>query len=70
MKIANIRSSAPRKGAFMPIGFAAIGACVREWYRRYRGRRELEKLDRAMLQDLGIGPADAWREASKRFWKC
>jgi len=70
MNTVNIRNTVPRETALMPFSFAAIGACVREWYRRYLSRRELEKLDPAMLRDLGIGPAEAWHEASKGFWEC
>ena len=44
-------------GAFAGTIPAAFSVRLHVW--RCRGRR-----------DLGIGPADAWREASKGFWQC
>ena len=33
-----------------------------------RERRQLARLDRQALKDLGIDPADAAREAARPFW--
>ncbi|HEY6336208.1 MAG TPA: DUF1127 domain-containing protein [Alphaproteobacteria bacterium] len=49
---------------------AAFSNRLHEWRCRSRGRRDLAEMDAATLQDLGIAPADAWREASKGFWQC
>ena len=59
----------------LPSGFAgtipaAFRTRLHEWRCRSRGRRDRAEMDAATLQDLGVGPADAWREASKRFWQC
>ena len=38
-------------------------------YDRSRQRRALERLDDAMLRDLGLSRADVMREADKPFWR-
>ncbi len=39
------------------------------WWRRWRSRRELARVDRRLLRDAGIHLLDAEREARKRFWQ-
>ena len=39
------------------------------WQRRHRDRMQLMALDGRLLRDIGIGPADVDREASKPFWR-
>ena len=34
-----------------------------------RQRRTLAALDDRQLRDIGLGRADAWREAEKPFWR-
>lgn len=46
----------------------AEGRLVR-WWRRWRSRRELARVDRRVLRDAGIHLLDAEREARKRFWQ-
>jgi uncharacterized protein YjiS (DUF1127 family) len=57
-------------GAFAGMIPAAFRTRLHERRCRSRGCRDLAEMDPATLQDLGIGPADAWREASKGFWQC
>jgi uncharacterized protein YjiS (DUF1127 family) len=40
-----------------------------EWQERAEQREHLANMDESMLKDIGISGADAWREASKPFWK-
>ena len=49
--------------------FAAILATLWHWYDRWYQRRQLESLPQHMLKDLGLSSADAYREASKPFWR-
>lgn len=39
------------------------------WIERYRQRRALLELNDHMLKDIGLSPADAWREGRKPFWR-
>ena len=39
------------------------------WWARYRGRRELARLDRRLLRDIGIREDCARRESRKPFWR-
>lgn len=39
------------------------------WWTRYRGRRELARLDRRQLHDIGVREDCAQRESRKPFWK-
>ncbi len=41
---------------------------LREAWRRRRTRVYLTQLDDRMLKDIGVTRAEAWHEASKRFW--
>lgn len=47
--------------------FAAIGL-VATWHDRWQQRRQLERLDRRMLRDIGLDPLDVLRETRKPFW--
>ncbi|HRX63048.1 MAG TPA: DUF1127 domain-containing protein [Candidatus Competibacter sp.] len=46
-----------------------IGTWLRDRYAVYRQRRALLALDEAMLKDMGISRADAFREGDKPFWR-
>jgi uncharacterized protein YjiS (DUF1127 family) len=46
-----------------------ILAAMRAWAERRRSRRDLSKLDRRLLQDIGLTPGEAMREAAMPFWK-
>jgi uncharacterized protein YjiS (DUF1127 family) len=39
------------------------------WRQRARQRRQLAELDERALRDLGLSHADAFREATKPFWR-
>lgn len=39
------------------------------WVDRRRQRRALLGLSDELLKDIGVSRADAWREASKPFWR-
>ena len=47
---------------------AAVELLLRCWDRS-RQRRALERLDDAMLRDLGLSRADVMREAAKHCWR-
>lgn len=40
-----------------------------DWRMRSRGRRTLLELDDRMLRDLGLTRGEAYREATKPFWR-
>ena len=40
-----------------------------KWQMRSVTRRNLEKLDSHLLQDIGLQPGDAHRERTNRFWQ-
>jgi uncharacterized protein YjiS (DUF1127 family) len=44
-------------------------ALVAEWRRRARSRRELAALCDRCLRDIRVTRYDAYREASKPFWR-
>ncbi len=39
------------------------------WHSRAQGRRQLQQLDGRALADLGLNPADQYREGGKPFWR-
>jgi uncharacterized protein YjiS (DUF1127 family) len=39
------------------------------WQERAVQRHALAALDEPMLRDIGLSRAEAWREASKPFWR-
>lgn len=49
--------------------WAAGIAQLRQWYAVYRQRRDLLRLDDAMLKDIGISRAEALAEGNKPFWR-
>jgi len=42
---------------------------LEQWLERRRQRRALLALDERLLNDFGIGAADAWQESQKPFWR-
>ena len=46
-----------------------FAACVTKWVTRRSRRLSLEHLEALQLQDLGLTPDAAYREARKVFWK-
>jgi uncharacterized protein YjiS (DUF1127 family) len=46
-----------------------LRGCLAAWRVRGRSRRLLAQLDDHMLRDIGIDPAQAWRETGKWFWQ-
>ncbi len=62
-------------GSFLGYGGTVRRAVVRVadtmlgWADRARQRRLLASLDRRMLDDIGITPADVLRESDKPFWR-
>jgi uncharacterized protein YjiS (DUF1127 family) len=48
---------------------ARAKACIAEWRRRARSRRELMALDGRELCDIHLTRCDAMNEADKPFWK-
>ncbi len=46
-----------------------LGRTLALWGARWRQRRQLAELDVRALNDMGIDPADAWREGHMPFWR-
>lgn len=46
-----------------------IGALLARWHERWQSRRHLASLDQDALDDIGLSPAEARREADKPFWR-
>jgi len=44
-------------------------ATIVVWQQRYELRRHLLEMDAHLLDDIGLGRAEARREAAKPFWK-
>jgi uncharacterized protein YjiS (DUF1127 family) len=44
-------------------------ATLNRWLERRRQRRALLELSDDLLKDIGASRADAWREATKPFWR-
>ena len=42
---------------------------ITKWQMRSVTRKNLERLDSHLLQDIGLQPGDAHRESTKRFWQ-
>jgi uncharacterized protein YjiS (DUF1127 family) len=55
---------APTLAAWLLYGAERIDA----WLSRARSRRALLEMSDAMLKDIGLSRADAWRESRKPFW--
>jgi uncharacterized protein YjiS (DUF1127 family) len=52
-------------GAIVMVAIATLLA----WGERRRQRRALRELSPELLRDIGIGPADVYREVEKPFWR-
>ncbi|WP_146345363.1 DUF1127 domain-containing protein [Falsiphaeobacter marinintestinus] len=52
--------------AAVAIRFASV---VTEWEHNRRTRHVLKHLDNHMLEDVGLTPAEARREAARPFWQ-
>ena len=48
---------------------AAARQTIRAWRDRASGRRALRGLSFEMLEDIGVEPHEAMREANKLFWR-
>jgi len=48
---------------------AAARQTFRTWRERASSRRALSQLSYQMLEDIGVEPSEAMREASKPFWR-
>jgi uncharacterized protein YjiS (DUF1127 family) len=48
---------------------ARLVSALAHWRGRSRSRRLLAQLDEHMLRDIGIDPAQVWRETGKWFWQ-
>ncbi len=42
---------------------------LHDWKQRSRTRRALRELSNECLEDVGLDPVDAMREAAKPFWR-
>jgi len=51
------------------LAFNTLVATLRLWRHRRAQRRELARLDRRTLQDIGIAPGMAEYEAGQPFWR-
>ncbi len=51
--------------AALAIGFARV---VTTWDTRHRTRNSLKHLDNHLLEDIGVTPAQAYKEATRPFW--
>lgn len=59
-----VPGAAPRSG-----GRAGFLAQAQLWLERRAQRRTLLTMNDHLLKDIGVSRADAWREASKPFWR-
>ena len=48
--------------------FASLRHRLALWFGRARQRRDLAELDAHLLEDIGVTPGEARREAAKPFW--
>lgn len=46
-----------------------VAVAVAKWSERNRTRADLQRLDASGLRDIGLTPAQAWREGQKPFWR-
>lgn len=46
-----------------------IGRVVVRWRENSRSRAQLARFDDRMLRDIGVTPADVWRESLKPWWR-
>ncbi len=61
---------------YFPRGPVSLGTWLRGlfglwhlWHQRWQQRRQLAELDAHLLRDIGVTPREAFREASKPFWR-
>jgi uncharacterized protein YjiS (DUF1127 family) len=47
----------------------ALPALLRDWLQRARSRRDIARLDRRTIEDLGLTVAQLEFEANKPFWR-
>lgn len=47
----------------------AVDRTLAEWHFRAESRKELARLDRHVLRDVGLDPMEVHREAHKPFWR-
>lgn len=68
-----IRSKLRLSGPTFGGGFRSMAARIVDilliWQERAAQRHALAALDERMLSDIGLSHADAFREASKPFWR-
>ena len=64
----NYTLTMPRRRTSVADGLQRATSQLLAWYARSRERHALAQLDDRMLRDIGIGPAEAHREANKPFW--
>ena len=58
------------RGALTPTAWLLRGMeMIDAWCARARGRRALLEMSDAMLKDIGLSRADAWREGREPFWR-
>jgi uncharacterized protein YjiS (DUF1127 family) len=60
------RATARQTGLRM---FRKLMALIALWRCRARSRRQLAGMNSRGLQDIGVTPWDAFREANKPFWR-
>jgi uncharacterized protein YjiS (DUF1127 family) len=48
--------------------FGRLAAAIQRWRIDFAQREALAQFDARMLQDIGITPADVWRETRGRHW--
>ena len=66
-----IKSPEGQQSALRDVGawFRQLWALLELWHQRAHQRKQLLKLDKFQLKDIGISAADANREGRKPFWK-
>lgn len=47
----------------------AVDRTLAEWHFRVESRKELARLDRHVLRDVGLDPMEVHREVHKPFWR-
>ena len=65
-------NNALNRGTALPAGADLLNRALTTlwlWQFRLRSRRELARLDDAMLRDVGLNPFSRDREVAKPFWR-
>lgn len=60
--------TAPSVKVFAGIVATLVSSALK-WSARIRQRKQLARLDRHLLEDIGVGPGEVWAEVNKPFWK-